>query len=84
MKQAQQIVADLMRLDEEIRLFGEVHAACKPLVAMARFERDHLEGADPVLLSRTTLEIYRGMYARARLCERKLKRILELHRLNPS
>ena len=84
MRQAQQIVADLMRLDEEIRLFGEVHAACKPLVAMARFERDNLEGADPVLLSRTTLEIYRGMYARARLCERKLKRIVELHRLNPS
>lgn len=83
-KQAQQIVADLMRLDEEIRLYGEVHAACKPLVAIARFERDHLEGADPVLLSRTTLEIYRGMHARARLCERKLKRILELRRLNPS
>ncbi|GMV90370.1 MAG: hypothetical protein AMXMBFR82_01480 [Candidatus Hydrogenedentota bacterium] len=78
MKLAQQVVADLMRLDEDIRLFGEVNSACKPLVAIARFERDNLEGADPIVLAKTTLEIYRGMFARARLTGRKLARILEL------
>lgn len=78
MKMAQQVVAELMRLDEDIRLFGEVHTVCKPLVAIARFERDNLEGADAVLLAKTTLDIYRGMFSRARLTGRKLSRILEL------
>ena len=78
MKLAQQIVADLMRLDEEIRLFGEVNTACKPLVAIARFERDNLEGSEPVPLARTTLDIYRGMFSRARLTARKLARIHDL------
>ncbi len=75
MKFAQQVVADLMRLDEEIRLFGEVHPVCRPLVAIARFERDNLEGADAVLLAKTTREIYYGMFARARLAGQKLARI---------
>jgi ADP-heptose:LPS heptosyltransferase len=78
MKMAQQVVTELMRLDEDIRLFGEVHTVCKPLVAIARFERDNLEGADPVRLAKTTLDIYRGMFSRARLTARKLSRILEL------
>jgi ADP-heptose:LPS heptosyltransferase len=84
MKLAQQVVADLMRLDEDIRLFGEVHTACKPLVAIARFERDNLEGADPVLLARITLDIYRGIYSRARLTARKLTRIQELWKATQS
>lgn len=78
MREAKEFVADLVRLDEEIRVFGEVHAHCKPLVLIARFERDNLEGAEPIPLAETTLEIYRDLYARARLMRQKLQRIAAL------
>ncbi|MBN2310201.1 MAG: glycosyltransferase family 9 protein [Candidatus Hydrogenedentes bacterium] len=77
LQQAKELVAGLMRLDEEIRLFGEMWEPCKPLVAIGRFERDNLEGADPVLLAETTLQIYRDLYARARLMGQKLDRVAE-------
>jgi ADP-heptose:LPS heptosyltransferase len=75
---AKERVAEMMQLDEETRVFGEVHPALRPLVAAARFERDNLEGADPVKLAQTTLQIYRDLYARARLTSQKLARVAEL------
>lgn len=75
---ARQLVAELMTIDEEARVHGELNPPCKPLVLMARFERDNLEGADPLLLAKTTLEIYRACFARARLMTRKVDRIAAL------
>ncbi|MBI4559739.1 MAG: glycosyltransferase family 9 protein [Candidatus Hydrogenedentes bacterium] len=74
MRRAKECVAELSRLDEETRIFGEVHPACKPLVVISRFERDNLEGADPLALARTTDQIYRDLRARARLMQQKLGR----------
>lgn len=70
---AQGLVSELMQLDEEIRLFGELHKACKPLVLIARFERDNLEGADPLALAETTLGIYSDLLARSTLLQDKLR-----------
>ena len=78
MKRAQQLVTELMALDEEARVFSEINPPCRPLILIARFERDNLEGADPLHLAKTTLEIYRACFARARLTERKINRIAEL------
>lgn len=78
MAQAKSLVGDLMALDEEARVFGELNPPCKPLLLMARFERDNLEGADPLVLARTTLDIYRACFARARLMTRKISRIAVL------
>lgn len=78
MAKAKTLVAQLMALDEEMRVHSEVHPACRPLIYMARFERDNLEGADPIHLARTTLDIYRACYARARLMEKKLRRVQAL------
>lgn len=74
---ARDIVAELVRLDEQIRIFGEVHEPCKPLVAIARFERDNLEGADPLRLAQATLQIYRDLEHRAELTCEKLNRVVE-------
>ncbi len=76
--QAKQLVAELMAIDEEARVHGELNPPCKPLVLMARFERDNLEGADPMVLAKTTLEIYRACFTRARLMTRKIDRIAAL------
>ena len=75
---ARQLVAQLMALDEEMRLFSKLHPACRPLTRLARYERDNLEGADPLVLARTTLDIYRSCYARARLMAGKLRRLREI------
>jgi len=75
---AKQQVAELPRIDEEARLFAELHPACRPLTTMARFERDNLEGADPLALAETTLEIYRACAERARLVALKLRRIQQI------
>ncbi|HRK34273.1 MAG TPA: hypothetical protein PLJ47_06730, partial [Candidatus Hydrogenedentes bacterium] len=56
----------------EIRIYAELHSVCKPLVAIARFERDNLEGADPAELARRTLEIYDDLGRRARTLNLKL------------
>ena len=75
---AKELVGELSRLDEEIRLFGEVHPATSPLVATMRFERDNLEGADPNRLAKETLTIYRDLHTRSKLTAEKLERIVEL------
>lgn len=79
MAKAKELVAELMSLDEEMRIYSELHPPCRPLIGIARFERDNLEGADPFVLARTTLDIYRACFARARLMRRKCKRIAEIH-----
>lgn len=75
---AKEIVAELMRIDERCRLQGELHPACRPLVLMARFERDNLEGADPLFLAETTLNIYRACFSRAKLMGKKLELVTSL------
>ncbi|MBI5090844.1 MAG: glycosyltransferase family 9 protein [Candidatus Hydrogenedentes bacterium] len=72
LQMAKEQVGGLTRLDEEIRLFGEVHEPCRPLVLISRYERDNLEGSDPVQLAQATLQIYRDLDARARLMTTKL------------
>lgn len=71
-KEAQKAVGDLMALDEEMRLYGELHAPCKPLVLIARYERDNLEGSDPVQLAQNTINIYDSCLTRANLLIDKL------------
>lgn len=71
--EAKTLVAQLMALDEEGRVFSEVNPPCRPLILMARFERDNLDGADPKLLAKTTLEIYRACRDRATLMVEKLR-----------
>lgn len=73
MRRAHGIVRALMALDEDTRVYAELHKACKPLVAIARFERDNLEGAEPLSLARTTLAIYEALAQRARAAARKLE-----------
>ena len=75
---AKQLVAQLMALDEEARIFSEMNPPCRPLILLARFERDNLEGADPLRLAQTTLDIYRACFTRARLTEKKITRIAEM------
>lgn len=80
---AKHLVAELMSLDEEMRILGELNPPCRPLILLARFERDNLEGSDPLALAKATLDIYRACYARARLTERKIQRVAELSRTMP-
>ncbi|HEO72614.1 MAG TPA: hypothetical protein ENN80_15255, partial [Candidatus Hydrogenedentes bacterium] len=77
MRKAQELVAQLMALDEEMRVYGELHPSCRPLVRIARYERDNLEGADPHLLASRTLDIYRESCKRARLMRQKIERVAE-------
>lgn len=77
-RQAKEFVDRLMELDEQTRLFAETSEPCKPLVEVARFERDNLEGADPVALSQATLVIYEGLGQKARLMKAKLERAAEV------
>lgn len=76
--QAKQQVAELMALDERARVFAEVHPPCRPLILMARFERDNLEGADPLRLARETRTIYDACRTRAMLVQEKLERTARL------
>lgn len=78
MAKARQLVGYLMALDEEARIFSEVHPACKPLVLMARFERENLEGADPLPLAQTTHAIYAACAERATLMCEKVDRVADL------
>ncbi|HPO16762.1 MAG TPA: glycosyltransferase family 9 protein [Candidatus Hydrogenedentes bacterium] len=75
---ARQLVAELMALDEEGRVYSEIHPPCRPLILLARYERDNLEGSDPVALAQTTLGIYRACFARARLTSRKIELVHDL------
>lgn len=74
---AKERVGVLTRLDEEIRLFGQLHEASKPLVRISRFERDNLEGIDPRALAQCTLGIYHDLADRAQLTIRKLRQVAE-------
>ena len=67
MARAKEIVGELMRLDEDTRLFAELHEGCRPLITIARFQRDNLEGADPMQLAEMTLRIYQELAERAAL-----------------
>lgn len=73
MRRAHEIVRALMALDEDTRVYAELNKACKPLVAIARFERDNLEGAEPLALARRTLAIYEALSQRARATATKLE-----------
>ena len=79
MTRAREHVRVLMELDEEARIYGELNPVCRPLILIARFERDNLEGANPLALARTTLDIYRACYARAQLTRKKLEAIATIH-----
>ena len=57
-ERAKTLVGILAGLDEEMRVYGEIHYATKPLVIIARYERENLEGADALRLAQTTLRIY--------------------------
>lgn len=78
MSTARDLIAALMRTDEEARIYSELHPVCRPLALIARFERDNLEGADPRVLAETTLEIYRACAERAESVGRKCRRIAVL------
>ncbi|MCX5758575.1 MAG: glycosyltransferase family 9 protein, partial [Candidatus Hydrogenedentes bacterium] len=75
---AKQILGELKLLDEEMRVYSELHGACKPLTLIARYERDNLEGADPILLAETTLGIYKDCETRASLMRSKLELALSV------
>lgn len=80
MGRAQGMVRQLLALDEEMRVYAEVHGACRPLVLISRFERDNLEGADPRVLAQTTLRIYDACRTRALLTAKKIALIADLWR----
>ncbi len=73
MRRAHGVVRGLMALDEDIRVYAELNRACKPLVAIARFERGNLEGAEPLALAKTTRNIYEQLSERARATAGKLE-----------
>lgn len=73
MIEARDMARELTRLDEALRVFAEVHHGCRPLATMARFERDNLEGMDPLRLARTTRDIYAAMAERATLMTQKIE-----------
>jgi ADP-heptose:LPS heptosyltransferase len=75
--EAKSLVSQLMALDEEARVYSEVNPPCRPLILMARFERDNLEGADVMLLATTTLNIYRACAERSELMAEKLRLLAE-------
>lgn len=76
MVQARDAVRELTRLDEEARVHSEMYPPCKPLTTIARYERDNLEGADPIRLAETTRQIYADGLERATLMEAKLRALL--------
>ena len=78
MKKASRQVAELMAIDEEARIFSELNPPCRPLALIARYERDNLEGSDPIHLAQTTKAIYQACEERARLMVEKLERIVVL------
>ncbi len=71
MKWAKERVTELMQIDEDIRVYGEVHEACRPLVILAKFERENLQGTNPRLLAIATQAIYDHLRQRAMLAAYK-------------
>ncbi len=66
-KEAQRYVKELIEVEERLRLFGEIHDACRPLVALAKFERDNIENAPAKALADQTVGIYTDLTRRAKL-----------------
>lgn len=73
LRRAKELVDRMVALDEDIRVYGEINRVCRPLVAIARFERDNLEGFDPLPLAERTLAIYQGLAERSTTLARKLR-----------
>jgi hypothetical protein len=78
MKRASQMVEELVGIDLELRLSGDRCLVSKPLVMLARFERDNLEGSDPNRLARRTLKIYQDCFGRARMAGKAAARVLQV------
>ena len=70
-KKAKELVAQLKEVDEAVRIFGEIHPGCRPISAMARFERDNLELGPAEELAQKTIDIYAGCTRRAHGMARK-------------
>ncbi|MFP4501912.1 MAG: glycosyltransferase family 9 protein [Candidatus Hydrogenedentota bacterium] len=75
MSAARDMVTALMKLDEQMRIHSEMHPACRPLIVVARHERDNLEGADPIVLAETTRTIYDACRNRAQIFTQKAYRL---------
>ena len=78
MREAQPLVVSLSNVDERIQLFSELHPATRPLAASAAFQRDALEGSDPVHLAQTTLQIYEDLARKTALMIVKLRQVLNV------
>lgn len=72
---ARDLVRRLAGLDDEIQVYGELYPETGPVVSSVKYERDNLEGADPLVLAQTTFEIYRACGERCRLVQAKLARM---------
>lgn len=77
-REAQRYVYHLKRIDEQIRLHGDLYPYCRPLTLLARFERDNLEGRDPLVLALRTEAIYRDARRRARSVIGWMNRLVEI------
>lgn len=71
---AREQVKLLTEIDEQIRIYGELNPYLKPITLVTKFERDNLEGSNPLDLAKQTLNIYRGGYERSTLMARKVKK----------
>ena len=78
MKRAAQMVEALVGIDLEMRLAGDRRQVSKPLVMLARFERDNLEGGDPNWLARRTLRIYQDCFGRARMARNAAENVMRV------
>jgi len=78
LERAESMAMAIKRIDEEVRIHGEVYAICRPLTYLTRFERDNLEGIDALLLAQHTLRIYERLHERASAIREELPRIAEM------
>ncbi|MCX8065907.1 MAG: glycosyltransferase family 9 protein [Candidatus Hydrogenedentes bacterium] len=74
---AKEQVKLLTEIDEQIRIFSEINPYLKPLTNVTKFERDNLEGNNPLELCKQTLNIYKGGYERSSAMGKKVKHIIE-------
>jgi len=74
---AREQVKLLTEIDEQIRIFGELNSYLKPITLVTKFERDNLEGNNPLDLTKQTLNIYRGGYERSNLMIKKVKKCID-------
>lgn len=74
---AKEQVKLLTEVDEQIRIFSEVYPYLKPLTNVTKFERDNLEGNNPLDLCKQTLNIYRGGYERSLAMAKEIRHFTE-------